>query len=99
VTHNVANTSADYWSGSRLNYWVSTCFLGLFADKTGTNRTVPDLGDLENYVYEVNGGEGIFVYHVEQVSASRVLYEVERSKWTFIGHQHAKDHRKSAKLP
>ncbi len=61
--------------------------MGLFADKTGTNRTVTNLGHLEKYVYEVNGGEGIYLYHVEQVSAFRALYEFERSQWTFIGHQ------------
>ena len=32
------------------------------------NSTVPNLGDLENYVYEQKAGEGTFVYHVEVVS-------------------------------
>jgi hypothetical protein len=27
--------------------------------------TVPNLDDLENYVYEKNGGAGQYIYHVE----------------------------------
>lgn len=35
-------------------------------------RTVPSLDDLENYVYEAEGGKGIYVYHIERVSLKRI---------------------------
>ena len=32
------------------------------------SRTVPNLNDLKNYIYEAEGGKGIYVYHIERVN-------------------------------
>lgn len=69
---DITDMSTCYWYESRLIYENSSCSLGLSANKAGTNRIFPDLGDFENYVYKINGGEGIYVYHVEQVNCSEL---------------------------
>jgi hypothetical protein len=69
------NTSADHNPATR----------GSHANKTGMNRTVPSLGDLENYVYE-SGGAGVYIYHVEVVSPSRAHMKVKTPDSVYIGH-------------
>lgn len=41
-----------------------------FGNHTDDHRSVPNLQDLENYVFEGHGGVGVFVYHIERVSAN-----------------------------
>lgn len=52
----------------RLRCRIVAMLLGHFVDIFVTNRTVPDVNDLENYVYEAKGGDGTHIYHVELVS-------------------------------
>ena len=38
-----------------------------FSHRNRPSSTVPNLDDLENYVYESHGGDGAYIYHVEEV--------------------------------
>ena len=51
-----------------LLYRIVTILLEQHANVSVIPRSIPDLDDLENYVFEHNGGHGIFIYHVERVS-------------------------------
>jgi hypothetical protein len=42
--------------------------LGHYTDTFVTDRTVLDIKNLNNYVYEAKGGNDIYIYHVERVS-------------------------------
>jgi len=69
------NTSADHNPATR----------GSHANKTGMNRTVPSLGDLENYVCYSKGSARVYVYHVEVVSPARAHMKDKTPDSVYIG--------------
>ena len=53
--------------------------------------TVPKLEDLENYVYESHGGEGIYLYHVEHGIDAANTDEFPTDRVEFLQTQESKD--------